>query len=336
MARRFLIVALGSAGRRHLSVVRRVLPDTEIAVLRRPQSHGDIPDGVVHFDSLDAACAFAPEAAVIASPAPFHVETATRLAETGAHLLIEKPIANHMDGVDALLTTAAARHVVVQVGYCLRFDPSLVAAHAAVASGGIGRVLKIRAEVGHYLPDWRPGADYRDGVSAQASLGGGVLLELSHEIDYVRWFGGEVETIRARTARLGELEMDAENCADLLLDHAGGVRSSVHLDMLQRRPTRHCRIVGTEGTVEWDGIAHAARLFRAGTGDWQTLSVMNDMTLDRMAEAQFRHFLDCIRTGARPLVDGESGRATLAVSLAARRAAAEGCTIRIHNAPETA
>ena len=316
--------------------MRRVLPDAEIAVLRRPDSHDDVPAGIVRLDALDAACAFAPEAAVIASPAPFHVATATRLAETCAHLLIEKPISDRMDGLDALLATAAARRTVVQVGYCLRFDPSLAAAHAAVAEGRIGRVLTIRAEVGQYLPDWRPGSDYRTGVSARAALGGGALLELSHEIDLVRWFGGPVETVRARTARLGGLEMDAENCADLLLDHTNGVHSTVHLDMLQRKPVRHCRVVGTEGTVEWDGIAHAARLFRAGTGDGQMLSVMDGMTLDRMAEAQFRHFLDCIRTGAPPLVDGESGRATLAVALAARRSAAEGRVIRIPNPPETA
>jgi len=108
-------------------------------------------------------------------------------------------------------------------------------------------------------------------VSARAALGGGALLELSHEIDYVRWLAGEVTAVAAAVGRLGNLEIDVEDSADLMLTFASGARGTVHLDMLQRPATRTCRIVGSEGTLAWDGIRHQVRVHRPGGDGWETL-----------------------------------------------------------------
>jgi len=326
-----LIAGLGSIGRRHLATVRAVLPDARIVVLRRPGQALPADAGpktaLVH--NVEAALAASVDAAIIANPAPFHVATALPLARAGVPLLIEKPLAEGPEGLAPLLEACANQHVPLQVGYCLRFDPSLRAMKDALEAGAIGRMLSLNAEVGQYLPDWRPGNDYRQGVSAQAALGGGALLELSHEIDYARWLAGEVTAVAAAIGRLGDLEIDVEDSADLILTFASGARGSVHLDMLQRPATRTCRIVGSAGTLAWDGIRHQARLHRPDTDGWEPLPAEGTVPAGRddIFRSQFRHFLEAIRTGRPPLVDGNDAACTLSVIAAARRSAAEQRTV---------
>ncbi|MDX9861963.1 MAG: Gfo/Idh/MocA family oxidoreductase [Rhodospirillales bacterium] len=324
-----LIVGFGSIGRRHLQTVRAVLPDCRIVVLRRPGQPlpPDVGPKTKLVHDIEAAIAAGIDAAIIANPAPLHVATALPLARAGVPLLIEKPLAGAPEGVAPLLEACAAKGVPLQVGYCLRFDPSLRAVKDALVTETIGRVLSLHAEVGQHLADWRPGADYRQGVSARAALGGGALLELSHEIDYVRWLAGEVTAVAAAVGRLGDLEIDVEDSADLLLTFGSGARGTIHLDMLQRPATRICRIVGSAGTLTWDGIRHQARLHRPDTDGWETLPAPAS-SRDDIFRNQFRHFLETIRTGRPPLVDGADAARTLAVIAAARRSAAEQRTIR--------
>lgn len=327
-----LIAGLGSIGRRHLATVRAVLPACKIVVLRRPGQSlpADAGPGTVLAHRIEDALAAGIDAAIIANPAPFHVATALPLARAGVPLLVEKPLACAPENAAPLLDACAETGAPLQVGYCLRFEPSLRAVKAAVADGVVGRVLSLAITVGQYLPDWRPGTNYRDGVSARAALGGGALLELSHEIDYARWLTGEVTAVAAAVGRLGDLEIDVEDSADLLLAFASGARATVHLDMLQRPPTRTCRIVGSSGTIAWDGIRRDARLYRFDADGWEALPGGNALptTRDDVFLSQFRHFLEAIRTGRPPLVDGADAARTLAVIAAARRSAAEQRTVR--------
>lgn len=187
-----------------------------------------------------------------------------------------------------------------------------------MSPGAIGRLLSIRAEVGQYLPDWRPGTDYRRCVSAQQSLGGGAVLELSHELDYVRWLvGAEVAAVSAQTARLSDLEIDVEDSADLLLQFTNGVLGNVHVDMVQRVPVRTCRIVGTEGTIFWNGINHQAQLLTGNT----ITDLAEPSDRSAMYVEELRHFLHCVSEGLTPAVTGEDGRRVLQIALAAKQAA---------------
>src|SRR6185369_10238367 len=126
----------------------------------------------------------------------------------------------------------------VLIGYTLRYHPGFLAFTEAFTSGKIGRALSLRAEVGQYLPDWRPGADYRQSVTAQRGLGGGALLELSHEIDLARALLGMPQSVQAYFDRLGDLDIDVEDTVELMMRHQTGKHShavaSIHLDLLQR------------------------------------------------------------------------------------------------------
>jgi len=324
-----LIVGSGSIARRHLANLRMLRPKSRIVVLRRRQSDsGDLPGADRVVDTLEDAIHERPETAIVANPAPFHVPVAQKLAEAGCHLLVEKPLSERMEGSNALIDTCASRGVTLMVGYNLRFCPSLQAMASMVADGAIGRILHVSAEIGQYLPDWRPATDYRTGVTAQAKLGGGALLELSHEIDIALWLGGAVASLTASLGRIGDLEIDTEDCADLLINFSSGARGYVHMDLLQRVPTRRCRAMGSAGTLEWDYFEDALRLGRPGE-PWRQLEVprlnqRNDMYLDELT-----HFFACVEQGVLPLVPGPVGRDVLAVALAARESAATKRVVEI-------
>lgn len=325
MVIKVLIVGLGSIGRRHLAAVHHVCPDAELVVLRRSGGVDGVAVpgvGVVH--DMAGALAFGPDVAIVAGPASHHVETAAILARAGVHLLVEKTLSNRLDGIDELLSVAATGNLVLQVGYCLRFDAALGALKQALDDGRIGRILGLQAEVGQYLPDWRPDRDYRDTVSVRAELGGGALLELSHEIDVAGWLAGDIVSVAAVMGRRSDLDMDVEDTADLLVGFAGGAVGNLHLDMVQRTPVRTCKVVGAEGTLVWDGIARTTLLYETESAEADILSAAGKFDSDIMYHEQFRDFLICVETGARPRVTGEDGKRVVEIVEAARRSAKQG------------
>lgn len=333
---RVLLVSLGSIGARHLRNLRRLCPDTRIAVLRRPDADTDeaLAAGADEvFYSLKEALAFAPHAGIVASPAPFHVEVAEALARAGVPLLIEKPLANEPAPAAALVRLCRENSVPLAVGYNLRFLPSLRAVRELIAQGAIGEVFSVRAEVGQYLPDWRRGTDYRQGVTAQAKLGGGVLLELSHELDYLLWMFGMPSRVTAVGGCSGQLDIDVEDIVELTMQYEQPWRLvSVHLDMLQRRPYRRCRMAGTQGSIEWDALVDVVRLDRLQEQvprllQGVTLKDKNDMYIDEL-----RDFL-AAAAGTQPACTGEDGLHVLAVIDAARRSLAN-CGSATEPSPE--
>jgi len=329
---RALIVGLGSIGRRHLANLRELMPDADITVLRRPESlrtDTEIGQADRVVSSLDAALQERPEFAVIASPAAFHLDTALPLAESGVHLFVEKPLSNSLDRVDQLIDTCDRRHLVLMVGYNFRFYGPLQQLRAALNRGQIGRVVAYRAEVGMYLPDWRPSSDYRTTASARQELGGGALLELSHELDYTRWLLGDVADVFARVQKASDLDIDVDDLAELQLSLTAGGVASIHLDMIQRVPFRNCRVIGTEGTLLWDGPSHRVAMYSAAGGEWIDLHGAAELDRNQMYLAELQHFLNCLAARQPAEPSGVDGRRVLEIIAAARESSQSGKVIEL-------
>lgn len=328
---RYLIVSLGSIGRRHLRNLRILRPEALIAVWRQqsPVEPGETVDGADFlFSTLKQALEFGPTAAIIAGPASTHLPVSIKLAEADIHLFVEKPISDRLQGLEALLSLCRHKHLTLMTGYNLRFLPSLNETKRIVESGAIGNVVSVRAEVGQYLPDWRPATDYRCGVSAQSALGGGALLELSHDLDYLYWLFGLPDRVTARGGRYSQLEIDVEDTVEMLLEYEDPRRLvSLHLDMIQRVPIRRCRFIGSEGTVIWDSIADRIELHLASRGAWEVIDGFALTDRNQMYLEELRHFLDCAASGTLPHANGEDGRMVLAMVQAARMSMVDGTAV---------
>lgn len=286
---KFLIVGLGSIGRRHFSNLfslgkkdlllyrthKATLPDIDF---------GDIPC----FSDLDAALALKPDGVIVANPTALHLEVAMAAARAGAALLIEKPVSDSLVGLGDLQSALAQSGKPAMVGFHFRFHPVLNKIKTLLESGQLGKPLSARAHWGEYLPGWHPWEDYRRSYAARADLGGGVVNTLSHPLDYLRWLLGEVESVSAWTGKLSQLELDVEDHADILFRFTGGEAASVHLDYYQRPPSHTLEITCEGGRISWDNASGEARVFHAQSGATDVLVPpegfeRNQMFLDEMA-----------------------------------------------------
>jgi predicted dehydrogenase len=338
MNSRFLIVGLGSIGKRHLQCLRTIRPDADITVLRQHGRSKAIPEGAdrVVLD-LESALAYKPLAAIVANPANMHIDTAIDIANAGVHLLVEKPLSHSTERVSELLAICDQKQVVLMVAYVLRFNVGLIAFREALISGKIGRVLSFRAEVGQYLPDWRPGTDYRASVSARNALGGGALLELSHELDYIHWIFGKITGVYAQMVRSGTLEIDVEDVVEGILDieterghHCSG---SFHLDMLQRAPYRICRAIGQQGTLEWDAIKGSVQWFDAGEQQWSLLYEADDLPRNATYIAQLEQFVTAINGKGINTISGRDGLKVLQLIDAIRKSSEQAKKVKLDADP---
>jgi predicted dehydrogenase len=331
---RILIIGHGSIGKRHLRLGRELFPRANIQVLR----HGGC-DGVPEYASgclvtLQNAIAFSPQIAIIANPAPLHLGVALPLVRAGVHVLIEKPIGVSSEGIEELESMCHARRVICLTGYNLRFQPSLLRFKALIESNSIGDVLSVRCETGQYLPSWRPEADYRMSVSARKCLGGGVLLELSHELDYLRWIFGEVEWVRATLRRQSNLDIDVEDTAHLLLGFAkkSGDRqliASLNMDFVRHDATRVCTAIGDKGSLRWNALEGNIELFSPGSQGWREVFRQLPEN-DASYRAEWQHFLSCIAGQSRASVSVRDGLEVIRIIDAARRSDSGGATARVN------
>jgi len=189
------------------------------------------------------------------SAASSRVAHAKFLSEKGLPTIFEKPLAMNADAGSLVLGFYAKQGIPVHVGYNLRRRKAFSFVREALASSSLGFVSEAKVSVGQYLPDWRPNRDYRSTVSAQAQLGGGVLLELSHDINYAIGLWGRVHNVTGETRNSGELDIDVEDSAQGILVFDSGTESvevSIALDFLRRTPERWCLIRGHKGVLHWD------------------------------------------------------------------------------------
>jgi predicted dehydrogenase len=321
---KFLIAGLGSIGRRHLRNLM-ALGERDIGLFRTHRS--TLPDDDLKGFPVDTdlanALAKAPQAVIVSNPTALHLDVAIPAAEAGCHIFLEKPISHSLERIDRLKVAVRQGGGRVFVGYQFRFHPGLNKIKELLASGAIGRPLSARAHWGEYLPGWHPWEDYRRGYSARADLGGGVVLTLCHPLDYLRWLIGEIADLWAFTGKLGELNLEVEDTAEIGLRFSNGILGSVHLDYNRRPPAHRLEVIGTLGVIQWDNANGAARLYRAGKGkldaytdEWQSWPLPPDFERNDLFLAQMEHFLAVVDGQAEPLCNLDDGIQALRIALA--------------------
>lgn len=329
MSQRHLVVGSGSIALRHLRNLRQLFPQAQtgcVSASGRALAAGET--GADHqFTDLTAAQAWAPTLVVIASPAPAHLEQAAAFAASGAAVLIEKPLCTSTADYRAHAQRLQLYADRIEVGYNLRRLSSAVFIARLLVDGALGRVQSVLVNVGQYLPSWRPQSDYRRNVSAQRSLGGGVLLELSHELDYLRWLFGDFQTVYCLARTSGTLDLDVEDCVDALLSSPGGPVVQLHMDFLQRTPMRTCRVIAAQGEIVWDLMANRVDCHRGDNSE----TLFDDPSFDRNQTylAELDH-LASIRSGtARPAIGLAFAAATISLVDAMRASAARGAPVSV-------
>jgi predicted dehydrogenase len=312
---RALVLGCGSIGSRHARNlvalgVEVVVSDVDDAAAARLASSA----GAV---AVDRGTAPPCDLVVVATPTSRHVDDLAWGLRRGADVFVEKPLAASLDGV------AAARHLatrhpdrVVMIGCNLRFTEGFAAVWANL--GAVGRVAAIMADYGWWLPSWRPATDYRSQYSASRALGGGIVLDAIHEIDYTLALAGPATAVSGICSSTGVLDIGVEDVADITLRHAGGSQSHIHLDYLRRVYSRSCTVIGTLAEVRWDVPRGTVELVREAGADPTVLAAAVDADPNAQYVREMEHLLVSIDSRAPTCNDIDRAATTVEVALTAR------------------
>jgi len=329
MTRTFLVVGCGSIGTRHLVNLRRLRAGRLLAadVNDDRRAAACKASGATPVASLEDGLDESPDAVLVCTPPVDHVATGLKALRYGAHLFVEKPLSHDVGQARRLVAAARRRRRILRVGYNLRLEPGLLRLAKLLADGRLGQPVAAVAEFGQYLPEWRPTRDYRSVYTARRALGGGILLDASHEIDAVRHLLGQPARVYARLQRAPHLKADAEGIADLVLGYRHGLSANLHLDFVQHGYERRLKVVGTRGTALWD-FGKRTLAVRAPLPAKERVTRLpadpNAMYLEEM-----RDFLACLSGADGRIPDGADALDTLRVVAAAQRSARAGREVRV-------
>lgn len=297
-----LVIGYGSIGKRHAGNLAKL--GHEVSLLRHQRGASTPGPFREFYDFDEAIAAIRPDCAVVASPTPNHAADAAKLIDHGVPMLLEKPpaldLASALDLQDRMARRGFKKY---DLAFNMRCYPPLRFIKDYLPR--LGKVYAMRVSAGAYLPGWRPAVDYRQTTSARAELGGGVHIELVHEIDYVLWFLGMPEKVVAQVTCVGNLEINSADLCSAMLLYANGSVVQLHLDYLSRKNLRGCQIIAENGTLDWSYTDRTVLVH--GAKPEKLFELPPDYDFNETYLAQMRNFTAVVSGNAAPLVDMAHG-----------------------------
>jgi len=310
-----LVVGYGSIGKRHVDNLLKI-PEIQLTICtKRKDLNEDLLNNCKVIESLEKCIEDKPHVGLITNVTSSHIPTAIKLAESGINLFIEKPLSNSIEGVKKLKDLVKNKKLITMIGCNLRFHECLQKIKELLLEESIGRVLSVRAECGSYLPDWHPYEDYRESYASRKDLGGGVVLTLIHEIDYLYWFFGDVDEVFSFSGKHSDLELQVDDLAAILLKFKNNIIGEVHLDYFQRPDFRSCKIIGTKGTIYWDSEINSVKLYDINTKKWIEKIKVNNYDKNSMYIKELEYFMKCVKEKRDSKNDIYQGTKTLEIAL---------------------
>ena len=330
---RSLIIGCGSIGERHLHNIKKI-GIKDIGILDTNKTRVDSLSkkySVKKFYDLDNALSFKPDFSIICTLPESHIPIANSCINSGSHVFVEKPLSSNLKNVIPMLKKAKTKKLKVAVGYNLRFDKGINLLKHKLRRKEIGRPLSILITFGHNIKFWRPGTNYKNHYILKK--GGGIILDGSHEYDYLRWlFEDEIKSVYCQTRSTDSIKTETESFASIMLKTKKGLIANLNIDYLRPFYERSCYIIGEKGSLRWEyNLTKSAwstytqkvnskvtlqLLSKSSSVVFNNIIRVNDMYIN-----EIRNFVESITLNKKPLVDGFDGLNTLRLGVAALESA---------------
>jgi UDP-N-acetyl-2-amino-2-deoxyglucuronate dehydrogenase len=298
-----------------------------------------------------------PDFVTVATPSGAHLPAVLAAIRRGVHVICEKPLEISLKRIDRMIATAAKAGVALGAIFPQRFNPVVRTVHDAAAAGRFGQL----AVAASYVPWWRDDAYYGPGrwQGTKALDGGGALMNQSiHGVDALQWIAGAtmpglapgenpVESVVALTAvRAHDTErLEVEDtCVAVLRFKNGGLGQLLAATSLFPGQLRRFLVGGRDGTAEimeeqlvtWrfraEGADDEATRTRFGGASGTSGGAADPMAINYACHTRnFEAFLDAIRSGRPPELDGLEGRKAVAIVEACYRSARTGRAAKVEN-----
>ena len=216
-----LVIGFGSIAKKHVITLKKI--DKNIKILKLK-----IKDKKISFQKINKLIEkFKLKAALICSPANTHLNYINFLKEKKINYLVEKPVIKD-DQLKLFSKTYDKKIGITEiVGYQLRYNKIIVKIKKILLSKTLGKINNVKIFVNSYLPYWRT-KNFKNSLSLSQKLGGGALLELSHEIDYMLWLFGKPNYLKASIDKNRSFKNDIDEKVCVFLYYS---KFSIQLDM---------------------------------------------------------------------------------------------------------
>lgn len=311
---KFGVIGFGSIGRRHAKNLK-TLGYHDTILLREIGAGNDL--GLREVNRLEALFDNGVDQVIVSNPTSMHMSTLKSIMVHGVNILAEKPLLALPEEVAEFRSVLSGYSGKGMVAYNMRFHPCIQEVEKILSRGYLGRIYSARLFVGQYLPDWRPERDYRETYSARKELGGGVALDLIHEIDLAQYlFGKPARDFHAVADHVSDLEIDTEDLVEIHFQTEGKSFISIHMDYLTRGYRRDIQVQCEKGNLYVDlGKATIELADEQGkTRSWAFQDFKrNDMYLDLL-----RSFREYSKRGEMPSPSFEEGLISNEIAFKAR------------------
>lgn len=325
---KILVIGCGSIGKRHIRNLKSISKNIEIFSFDKKKENLKLVEEkykAVPITNLSETISKEKfHGALICTPPSSHIEFAKKLIKYNIPLFIEKPLSHNFQRIDNFAREIKRKKIPILVGYNLHFHPGVILVKQLIKKNKIGNILSVRIDAGQHLPDWHPKENYRKMYTARKDLGGGIILDGSHEIDYLLWLleNARPKEIFCFADKISNLDVETEDTAEILLKFHTGVIANIHLDFTQRVYSRSCKLIGENGTIVWDYPKNQVELYLANKKKWQIFNlnfIANEMYIKEM-----KHFLRVIQKKERPKVTLWEGIDVLKIALMAKKSTTSG------------
>lgn len=282
-------VGMGSIGKRHIKNVCHLITTQGNAYsidLYRSSINNKLPDDIKDLVEHQYLCSQdiqrEYDMVFITNPTSLHLDTALKFRSHTKSFFIEKPVFNSFNIDNQTITTLDS--IPSYVACPLRYNPVLQYIKQNI---DIEKVISVRAMSSSYLPDWRPGQDYRKTYSAHTELGGGVDIDLIHEWDYLTWIFGMPTNCYGITGNFSNLEIDSNDTA-IYIAKNDRLSYELHLDYYGRKSLRTLDIFTQDDTIQCDLIGGTIHYLK------EEKSIVFNSERNAFQMAEIQHFFDIV------------------------------------------
>jgi len=323
---KFLVIGCGSIGQRHISnLISLGFKDIQIYDSNKKLSKktGKMLGVSVKnsLDFLNIDCTF------ICTPPNSHILLAKKALKEKSHIFIEKPISNSLKGISEIEKLSKKHSRKIFVGYVFRMDLGIQRIKKILSKNSIGKVISFDAYEGWYLPNWRPWQDHTKSYTGSKKLGGGIIFDGSHEINYLQWLGGDIKQVFSYYRDISHLKVKSEGLAEILLDFKSKAIGRVHLDFVNPQYNRHCEIIGEKGSIKWDFAKKTIEVRKYNSKKITKFQYSKDS--NKMYLNEIKHIIKCLRGKEKNSLSIHDAVKTLKISLAIKKSGKENRPISL-------
>lgn len=236
---KILFFGMGSIGRRHAMLISKLYPEHELFAFRTYKGQLKDPIDINEIYNWKQVDNIKPDTAFITNPTYLHINTALKCAKRNMNIFIEKPIDCSDEKMNDLLKEVEKRNLITYVAYVLRFHPII---DYLKNNLDLKKISRVEVRCRSNFPDWRINQDHLKLYSAFEAKGGGVLLELSHEIDYINYLFEKIEGISGQTFKKYNVTVDTDDYANLNIRTSTVKRINLILDIGSLTTERYLKI----------------------------------------------------------------------------------------------